>query len=216
LLAEDGYLLHVTERLKALYGPADGSPAEYDQQIKTAEDDAQALLGRRINCLHELRTAVKSVGTAILGARTFTVNEMVKRIREAEDQYLKAKAEACLLQEAKKVARSVCDFVLERKRDLQKFSQALGGFAEGCHTKSKEFLNFRKEVLFIRLFDKEKDWPHFYKLGLDEIGQPAAVDAKKEYRSFLDQTVGPQSSLLELVALFTKAGEQEFRKCLNS
>lgn len=219
-LKEGGYLDQALSDTRALYAPAEaGVPAEFDQQRAHSEADAQAWGQQKTVQLQELRTALGSLTLILLGTKEWTVAKLRERLQEAEEQYLLAKAEGCLYEEAKKVARSLADLLGEKRRMLDAFLQSALMISGRLKEKLENFLMLSSHVLFIRLFDRDKDWPQFYRLDKDEeSGQMQEVSPIREYKKMLARAVHANASLLDLVELFEResAGEIEKRVTLYS
>jgi len=205
LLAEDGYLRHMMENLKAMCQPVEGgSKPEFDVRKEQAAKDATFYEEQRDTLLKELSYALRSVGLTVLGAKNLTIEKLLERLRNAEEQLLFAKVELCLLDEAKKVAKAAVDLLREEKALMEPFQKAVPGWIAGFEATHDEFLNFGSNVLMIRLFDREKDWGAFYVLDVDEQGDSKPVSRKTEYHSFLEQKLNAKATLVDLIELFRK------------
>ena len=217
LLTQDGYLRYMSENLKELYlPPREGVRAIYDVSKETSQKDADYYKKRKETVLKELRFAIKSLALAGLKAKDSTIQTLVERLRESQEQYALAKAADCLYDETKKVAKSAVEFIAEKKPLLERFQEAIASVRRSFDTRYEGFTTFGDHVLFVRFFDHERDWGEFYKLDVDEQGQPKVVDARAEYRRFLEQTLGGKATLWELVELFDRKGEKETRTKLSN
>jgi hypothetical protein len=216
-LTPDGYLYYMTQNLKSYYlPPGEGIPAEYDALIKRAEQDAEYWKGQRDLNLGELKASLKSFGLVALGVKDWTIRTLLDRLREAEEQYALTKAERELLLEAKKVAKLAVDFLAEKRPNMERFLEAIASLVQSCESRREGFLMFGEQVLFIQFFDRDRDWDSFYKLDVADDERPRPVNAKDEYRRFLERTLGGHADLWALIEFFGRKGEKEVKKGLTS
>jgi hypothetical protein len=209
VLGENGYLRHLTENLKAYYeSQGDGREPEFERRRKAAERDVDSYKTEKEKNQRELKTALKSAGVAALVMKEWIVQTLMERLQDAEQQYALARAEVCLLEEAKKVAKGAVEFLEEKRPLLQRFLSSVNGLATGFHDRKKDYLDFGDEVLFIRFFDEASDWPNFYALDVDGEGRHLPVSAQQEHRHFLDQVIGAQATLWEVIELFGREAEK--------
>lgn len=210
VLAETGYLRYMTENLRAFYTPlGEGARATYDQLRDDAQRDAEFYQERKAIVLRDLRATVKSLGVATLAVREWTITKLLERLHEAEEQHALAQAAVVLYEEAKKVAQATVRFLSERKPQMDKFQESIAGMVKSYEKKYAEFVNFSQQILFIRFFDYEQDWPIFYKLDTREVNPGA------EYKRFMSQQLGGNATLTDLIETHSRQGEKETKKLLS-
>jgi hypothetical protein len=215
LLADDGYLNYMLSNLQDLYRPAgDGERAAYDKLADEAAEDAEEYLSRKQLLLRDLRQALTSIGVAGLREKEWTVAEYLERVHEAEEQYGLAVAARVLCEEAKKVAEAAAKYLLLRRPILDKFALGAAAMQKSFEEKFQEFINFGDQVLFVRFFDRERDWMEFYCLGADEHGQSQAVNPRAEYARFIGENFGGTATLSNLIELHDRKTEKEVKKLL--
>lgn len=187
LMKKDGYLVHLIENLKELYEfRGEGSKPELERRKEKASQDAELWGKERRRRRSELQTALRSFGLKILRLQPWTVDALREPWKDSEQQYALAKAEVCLLEEAKEVARSAVQYLEEKRRLLQEFDDSLDALIQKLSEREDGFLNFGEGVLFIRIFDREKDWPEYYALGVGPDGRRLPVDEVAQGRLFLE------------------------------
>lgn len=219
--SRDGYLRHMLEYLKDLYAPSrPGVASALDQQINSATADAKYYASRRDKVLVELRETVRSTGLVVLRRKEWVKETLLQRLREAEEQYCLASVERCVLECAKKVAEAAVDTLSKRRQPLEALSLAVAAAGQKFFEAYDKQLSFDEGVLLIQFFDRTNDWPRFYRLDVDEHGAAMGVDPRTEYRKFLTHGLPKPASgeptLWDLVELFIRKGEREFRSKLRA
>lgn len=212
-----GYLEFLGENLRTYYtSPGEGQRSVFDTRKESAQKDAEAYQREKQALVGELKIAVKSIGIAGLAAREWSKEIVLGRLKEAEKQYCLAKAEECALDEAIKIATGAVDLLNEKKPILERFGEFVSLLTQSFQSKYEGFINFADQVLFIRIFDYDKDWDAFYKLDVDDNAQPKPVDIKSEYRRFLEGEFGGNTSLWNLVDAFYLRGEHDVKQKLSN
>ena len=219
LVASEGHLRFLAEYIRDLHSPVrQGSAAIFDQRIAEAQADAEAFRRHKLGVLAELRQAIRNNMLHALAAHQWTIDTLLARFREAEEQYCLARVEEYLLEQAKTLASGACTYLANQERALLEFSQKIGEIANKFYSSHENFLSPGEQVLFIRFFDKKHDWQDCYKLGADEQGTRQEVNSGAEYRRFLAQAVkaaaGPPT-LWDLIQIFSRGGEREIREILQ-
>jgi hypothetical protein len=216
LIADDGYLLYLTENIRGLYAPrGEGTRAAFDELADAAARDAELYAHRKAALLRELRETIESWGVAALLSKDWAVSKYLERLRDAEEQYALASAARVLYAEAKHVAESAVNLLSQQRPAIDAFARASAVLQQGFDRRFEEFLNFGDQVLFIRFFDRERDWDAFYRLDVDEHNRPKEVDAKAEYERFMGANFGGGASLTKLIELFGRRTEKEVRQRLS-
>lgn len=214
-IRDGGYLDQAIAYTRGLYDPLEqGIKSEFDFAREQCESEANAWKARRDFQLVEFRSALRSLTVKMLGASEFTIGKLRERLREAQEQYLLARAEMFLLEEAKKVARAVVDTLREKKKALVGFRDSVEAMRTRLKTRHDQFLEVTTHVLFVRLFSKQSDWPIFYVLDRnEENGEMLPVAARAEYRRMLQAKFGANSGVLEMADVMQaeNAGEVERR-----
>jgi len=185
-----GYFDLAIARTKEMIDPSNtGVLGAFDGLIAETDRDAATFRGLKDEQMRELDVALRSLPAAILGAKEQIVKIVLGRVRDSQEQYLYAVAEKHLLLEAKKVAQELFRIMRETRDALAIFldkADAIRGDAEARLQMFQTRLATGSHVLFLQLFNMERDWPRFYKLGLDpETQQPADVDPRREYTNLL-------------------------------
>jgi hypothetical protein len=210
---DGGYLHQAIGATMALHAPAEqGIRAVFDAFRETAENDAGFYGTRKKGLIDELRNALKSRVAGVLGTKDWTLNRLLNRLRDAEEQYLLARAAMCQYDESKKVAVGLAKHLGELHARLDRFEKTASAISGRLKERQTGFFTFRPSTLFIQLFDAEHDLQHFYRLDRDdENGQLREVNPPGEYARMLAR-VESDASLLELVGIFEREGEQELEK----
>jgi hypothetical protein len=213
-LKDGGYLHQAITSTRALHAPPEaGVTAEFDVMREQSEKDFEHEKTQKGHHLRELRAALRSLIVGALGAKDWSMRKVLERLQEAVEQYLLIKAEMCLYEESKKVARMLVEDFAERQKDLDLFQQKAIDLASKLKDRYEAFLAFKEHVLITVLFDKDKDWPQFYKLGKDATtGQLQPVEPSREYKKMLDQMIKADARLLELADLLKGQGSEEVEK----
>ena len=185
-----GYFDLILARTKELMDPSSaGTLGAFDRLIGEAERDVVVLRDQKNAQMRELDVALRSVPAVILAAKEQIVKIILDRVRDHQQQYLYAIAERHLLVEAKKVAAELYRGMRDTRDALAVFLDKADAIRAAAEARLQTFqtrLGNSSHVLFLQLFDAERDWPRFYKLGADpETGQPAEVDPRKEYANLL-------------------------------
>jgi Tubulin like len=204
----NSHMHQLIENLKTYYQARDGVPqpkfearkAEAAEDVGVYKDEAEAVK-------KEIKEALANTGVAALRLKDWTVETLIERLKDAQQQYALAAAEVCLMEEAKLIAKSGVEFLEKLRPGLVKFTESLDVMAKRFLGKKEGFLSYGQGVLFLRYFHAEHDWPAFYALGVDGERQPLPVNPGEEQRRYLDETFGAQSSLWELVEHFAREGE---------
>ncbi len=199
----NGYLPYAKSSVEQLYkAPQAGEKARFDALKDVAAEDADYYKQRWNTHLQELRACQSNVGVAALGVRGWTNKHLLKILEESHEQYLKARAALCLYDECKKVALALATRIDQLKTKLEKFQPVLEGLQSDLHEQSEQFLHLGTKLLFIQVFDREKNWKDFYRLGLTDIGERQEVQPAKECETFLHQSVDSKATLLDLIDSF--------------
>jgi hypothetical protein len=205
LLRGGGYLDQFVYSLRSLYSPPEeGVKAEYDAQLESFDRDIDYWKKKRELLLSELKAGLTSITIAVLGARVWTIDRLLAQLRDTEEQYLLARAEACLVVEAKKVAKALAETIASQRTVFEDFLSAITSLHREFEQRHTSFLASRPHAFFIRLFDKDTDWERFYWLGVNENKEPQPVNPVKEYNDFVRKTLGGNARLLELVQVFQR------------
>ncbi|MGA3099257.1 MAG: hypothetical protein ABSF25_22595, partial [Bryobacteraceae bacterium] len=217
---QDGYLRYMTELLKDLYAPSrPGTPALIDQMQAAAASSVKGWAARRDGVLRDLREAVRSKGLVFLRRAEWVEETLLTRLRDAEVQFCLASAEIAALDCVRKAAKAAVEDLTKRRPPLQALSTAMAALSQEFLDACEKSLSFGESVLFIRFFDRAKDWASFYKLEVNEQAQPMDVDPRAEYRRFLSQKFVPakgEPTLWDLVEIFTRKGDRELRTKLRA
>jgi hypothetical protein len=168
--------------MEDLYSPpGQGQTAYYDARLARAKQDQEFWRKERQKAQAELKLAVGSRGLKLLLRNEWAVETLKERLRNATEQHCLAGAEDCLLREAKDVAGKGVDFANQQRPRLQKMADAVEATIVDFRGKCKDLLNVSQQVLLIRFFDQQEDWPKFYRLAGE------SVSARVEYGRFLTQ-----------------------------
>jgi hypothetical protein len=182
LIKKEGYLYFLTRYMEDLYSPpGPNQAAYYDARLAKAKQDQEFWRKERQKALAELKMAVGSVGLKLLLRTEWVVDTLKDRLRNATEQFCLAGADDCLLREAKDVAAKGVDFANQQRPRLQKMADAVEATIVDFRGKCKDLLNVSQQVLLIRFFDQQEDWPKFYTLA------GASVSPRVEYGRFLTQ-----------------------------
>jgi hypothetical protein len=208
LLKEGGYLDHLVHSLRSLYSPPEeGTKAEYDRQRDRLQQEIDYWKERREFLLSELKASLGSIAIAALGAKTWTIDRLLARLRDAQEQYLLARAEDCLVEEAKKAAKALVETIASQRTPLEDFLNAVTSLRRDYDERRASFLATGSHVFFIRLFDEASDWDHYYRLDVSENKEPQPVDPARECKAFLRRALGGEAKLLDLVHAFERESQ---------
>ncbi len=208
LVQKEGFFDCLLRSLVTLYTPPEeGVKAKYDMQLAALEDDITAWGQRKHSLLQELTAAASSFTVSALGVKSWAIAKIAERLRDAEEQYLLARAEKCVVEESRSVARALVQYINSQRPAFESFKTSADILRSRFSEKGAAFLSLRDHVFFIRLFDQENDWPRFYKLGIDEQKQPRDVNPMEEYTQFVKSTLGGNGSLYDLI--LRNDGEKE-------
>ncbi len=189
-LRKGGYFELMLAETRALIDPPGaGKKGIFDGLLEESVSDADKLRALKEYQFRELNIALRSLPAKLLGAREQLIKLVLARLRDAEEQYLFTLAEQDLLKEARNAARELYNQMNATRNALAMFLQkaeAMRGSAQARHNTFKARLATGSHVLFLQLFDLDRDWAQYYKLGLDQVTQqPAEVDARREYEALL-------------------------------
>ena len=205
LLGEAHLIAQLRDQFQKMYKP---TPNEATRRKERADAQAAVHKQRRDAAASELKQASRSPLIGALGLRTWTVEEMYRRVRDEATQQAKAVAAAYVAEEGGALAKSGDDFLDKMKVSLEAFKDRLPKMAAGFENLRQSFLDFRQTYLSIRLFDEAEDFPHFYLLDFDEqAGKHLPVGPAAEQRKFLERQLGAGKGLLDLIE--AAAREQE-------
>lgn len=204
----NSYMHQLIENLKSYYQARDGvAQPRFEARRLEAEQDLEFWKAESEVIKKEIKDALANTGVAALRLRDWTVDTLIERLKDAQQQYALAAAEVCLMEEVKQVAKSGVDYLERTRPALVKFTESLDIMAKRFLGKKEGFLSYGEGVLFLRYFDAEHDWEAFYALDVDSEKQPLRVRPDAEQRRYLDDKFGAQSSLWELVEHFGREGE---------
>lgn len=204
----NSYLHQLTENLKTYYQARDGFPRPtFEAQRAEAAEDMEVYKAEAEAVKKEIRDALANTGVAALRLKDWTVDTLLERLKDAQQQYALAAAEVCLTEEARLVAKSGVDYLEKTRPGLVKFAESLDVMAKRFLGKKEGFLSFGQGVLFLRYFDAGHDWPAFYALGVSDEKEPLPVNPGEAQRRYLTDTFGPQATLWDLVEHFGREGE---------
>ncbi|MEK7751462.1 MAG: tubulin-like doman-containing protein, partial [Acidobacteriota bacterium] len=182
LIKKEGYLYFLTRFMEDLYSPpGQNQTAYYDARLAKAKQDQEFWRKERQKVQAELKMAVSSRGLKLLLRNEWVVDTLKERLRNAAEQFCLAGADDCLLREAKDVAAKGVDFANQQRPRLQKMADAVEATIVDFRDKCKDLLNVSQQVLLIRFFDPQEDWPKFYTLA------GTSVSPRVEYGRFLTQ-----------------------------
>jgi hypothetical protein len=214
LLGEAGLLALQMQNFRKIYKAPAPTVSEKRQQDATKE--AAAYKALRDKALNAMTETLGNRMIWVLGARKWTLTELYKQARDAADQQSKAKASVFRAEEAAKLAKIGEEYLAELKALLEDFAARLppaqGHFAE----LERSLLDFSQTYSSIRLYTPE-DLDNFYLLNFDEDTQRHhLVDVKREYESFLRETLGAKKQTLDLVDAFQREGNEWLRTKLRT
>ena len=200
LVQKEGYFDCLVRSLYELYTPLEeGVKAVYDMQLAALDAEISAWEQRKQAQAKELEAAASSFTVAALGVRPWAIAKVTERLRDAAEQYLLARAEKCIVEEAKTVAQALVRHINAQRPVFDSFRANADLLHRRFREKSEAFLAAKDHVFFIRLFDQEFDWPKFYKLGIDDQKQPREVNPVEEYVEFVKSTMDGKGSLYDLI-----------------
>lgn len=217
---ESGYLRFLKAELDSFYkSVGEAKDSLYDVKIKDAERKAYENRDHKdkgyLRWLDELKETLSNKIVALLGMRNATLKILLKRVERKFTEFCLQKANVCLYEQLKLVSAELAKYVNETAQNLRYFSKKLSVIAEELGKRKEGFLNFGEDVLCIRIFDYQRDWSHFYKLGLDREGRQKEVDPKTESRDFLHQN-RYNGKLGDLFRGFSQLGEEQLKgKLIN-
>ncbi len=211
-----GYFDLLIRRTRELVDPTrEGESGRFEAERQQLEAEATHYRRRRDEQLAELNVAVKSFAARALAVREPLMSTLLARVRDNQEQYLFAILLQSMTVESRKVAQELLRTMVETRDALLTFldkADAIRGEAEARLQTYRTRLVTENHVLFLQLYDPDRDWPRFYKLGLDpDSNQPAAVDARKEYDNLL-RDLGLGRGLLGLATELRRQTTAEFSR----
>ncbi len=211
-----GYFDLLISRTRELIDPTrEGDLGRFEAERQQLEAEATLYRQRRDEQLNELSTAVKSVAARALGVRDSLISTLLTRVRDSQEQYLFAILNGSMAVESRKVALELLRTMVATRDALLTFldkADAIRGEAEGRLGTYKTRLTTGNHVLFLQLYDPDRDWGQFYKLGLDpDSNHPAAVQPRKEYENLL-RDLGLGKGLLSLATELRRQTTAEFSR----
>ncbi len=214
-----GYFDLLIARARELIDPTrEGESGRFEAERQQLEAEATHYRQRRDEQLAELNTAVKSVAVRALAIREPLLSTLLARVRDNQEQYLFAVLLQSLTVESRKVAQELLRTMVETRDALLTFldkADAIRGEAEARLQTYRTRLLTGNHVLFLQLYDPDRDWQRFYKLGLDpDSNHPATVNPKKEYENLL-RDLGAGDGLLGLAAGLRRQTTGEFSRSVQ-
>ena len=211
-----GYFDLLLRRTRELVDPSrEGEAGRFEAERQQLEAEATQYRQRRDEQLAELGVAIKSVAARALGVRESLVATLLARVRDNQEQYLFALLMQSMAVEGRKVAQELMRTMLGTRDALLTFlekADAIRGEAEARLQTYRTRLVTGNHVLFLQLYDPDRDWQRFYKLGLDpDSNQPAAVEPKREYDNLL-RDLGLGQGLLGLANELRRQTTGEFSR----
>ena len=211
-----GYFDLLIARTRELIDPTrEGESGRFEAERQQLEAEATHYRQRRDEQLAELSNAVKSFAVRALAVREPLLSALLARVRDNQEQYLFAVLLQSLTVESRKVAQELLRTMVETRDALLTFldkADAIRGEAEARLQTYRTRLVTGNHVLFLQLYDPDRDWQRFYKLGLDpDSNHPAAVDPKKEYENLL-RDLGAGKGLLGLATELRRQTTGEFSR----
>jgi len=208
LLSRDGgYIDFLVSELQNLYMPKDEHHVpEFEMKMKIAKKDSEFWQFKLESLYKELNHVLKSKIVNFLGMKKRSIEILTDRFNKYLEQWAFARAEVCLYDELKKIAKEIVDYIIETKNRIIRFKERLGGIAALFLEKKKSFLSIGDEILSIRIFDND-DWDTFYVLDCNEEGKPLKVSGEKEGKNFVREFYNPKGELWSLIEIFEEEGE---------
>ncbi len=211
-----GYFDLLIARTRELIDPTrEGESGRFEAERGQLEAEATHYRQRRDEQLNELSTAIKSFAVRALAVREGLISTLLARVRDSQEQYLFAVLLQSMTVESRKVAQELLRTMVETRDALLTFlekADAIRGEAEARLGTYRTRLVTGNHVLFLQLYDPDRDWQRFYKLGLDpDSSHPAAVNPKKEYDNLL-RDLGLGKGLLGLATELRRQTTAEFSR----
>jgi len=192
LLAEKtGYLARIQEQLQ---GTFTSDKSDCASRRDRAEKDAGPWQSERDRFLDELTEAVTNSKVGLLSERNFSVKLLADKLKDAELQYALAKTEAVLYSLCQQAVKDAVTYLVGRAARLPQFLTDLEAMAGPFLELKAARLRPGEDVLFIRIFDYDRDWPKFYTLG----GKPVAANSEAKGFQAHKEFGGRSLSTLEL------------------
>ncbi len=190
LLAEKtGYLARIQEQLQTVFT---SDQSDCAKRRERAEKDAGLWQGERDRFLDELTEAVTNSKVGLLNERDFSVKLLADKVKDAEAQFGFARAEAVLYGLCQQAVMDAASYLVSRTSRLPQFLTDMEAMTGPFLEEKTARLRPGDDVLFIRIFNYDRDWPGFYRLR----GEP--VSAASEAKGFLAHEGLPRPmSLLE-------------------
>ena len=215
-----GYFDLLIARTRELVDPTrEGESGRFEAEREHLEIEADLYRRRRDEQLLELGVALKSVAARVLAVREPLISTLLARVRDNQEQYLFAVLLQSMTVGSRKVAAELLRTMIGTRDALLTFldkADAVRGEAEVRLGTYRTRLVTGNHVLFLQLYDPDRDWPRFYRLGLDpDSSQPAAVVPRKEYDNLLRE-LGLGKGLLGLAAQLRRQTTAEFSRDVQS
>ncbi len=215
-----GYFDLLIARTRELIDPSrEGESGRFEAERQQLEAEAVQYRQRRDEQLAELNTAVRSVAARALAVREPLIATLLTRVRDHQEQYLFALLHERMAVESRKVAQELLRTMVATRDALLTFldkADAIRGEAEARLQTYRTRLVTGNHVLFLQLYDPDRDWGRFYKLGLDpDSNHPAAVNPKKEYENLL-RDLGLGKGLLGVANELRRQTTAEFSRAVQA
>jgi len=187
LIQDNGFLHLLTFQFQGLWKrAADTARTECDERAEKAAADEQAWDRRCFECLEELQGVLPSAGISGLAAKSWTARVVYRRIRDALEDSVLAATEREIWKQASEIARQATAFLERERAELTALQKQFGVWAMNYGQRRDHFLDPVPSRLYIRIFDRDKDWDLYYRLDWDEdTRQSQPVKVKSEETAFL-------------------------------
>ncbi len=227
LTKSTGYLPYAKGKLEELRKATQvDEKARFESLRKKAIADALFSHRRWETHLKELTFSQSSPWVGALGLRRWTNEFQLRILKESHQAYLMAKAAFCLYDECIKVAIMLAARIEQLEKNLKRFQLFIEKLRADLHERSEQYLQFGDSTLFIQVFDRERNWKDFYRLGIREMKELEEVKPSEELAAFLRQSFDSAVTPLDLIESFQVRGvldkalmdycETRFRQDFNS
>jgi hypothetical protein len=213
LIQENGFLPQLSSQLQGLWRRADErARTECENRAQKAAGDDQAWERRCLECVDELEGVLSSRAISGLAAKNQTARTVYGRILDTLEQSIRAATEREIWSQASEIARLATEFLGREREDLSALQRKFPAWAANYAQRRDNFLDTGASRLYIRIFERTRDWPLYYCLGWDEQArQGRPVNIRNEETAFLTSLTGTPKAY-RLLDTFRMRGEETIER----
>ncbi len=160
------------------------------KRAEEAEKEAGYWADEQMRFSQEMVHVHSTMTIRMLGVRTWTLNRLWDKLRDAVEQHWKWRGAAILAKEARIVAEQAEHELKILFGKLTDFRNKLPDRETHLRALQMEYLDFDKGVRSVKVFDPNEDYKKFYRLGYDpQKKEHRAVDVPAENSKFIQEKI---------------------------